>query len=66
VDADELEELGARTGIFPKRAGHSTGNHGHTALVHPASGHALVSGIDDDTRATRLQHIGNAVRYLGG
>ena len=46
MDTDELQEFRARARILTEGPSHPAGNHRHAPLVHAASGHTLVNGVD--------------------
>src|SRR5215831_17964026 len=64
--ADDRKKLAPGRGIGPEAAEHAARYHAHAGLVDTARGHALVSGIDDDADAARLQHLLDRVGDLGG
>src|SRR5437868_13264136 len=61
----KLQKLHSRPGVLPECPGHPARHHGYSAFVDATRSHALVSGIDDDTHATGLQHAVDAVGDFG-
>src|SRR5690606_4721691 len=63
---NEAQKLCSRACIVAEGAQHFACDHRNAALVHAASGHALMDGVDDDADTTWLENFVDAVSDLSG